>query len=183
MGGDRFDRGQDRMHTGDIAALGAASRTRSRFACRPDERRARTDQGAGTRSAGTAPGQRDPAQGLSVFCPGGARPPVQAMKAFIDENKGIYGVEPICKVLPIALSTYYMHSARQADASKAPPRVQRDAVLGEAIRRVWEENFRVYGVRKVWRQLRREGQAAARCTVERLKIGRASCRERVEVSG
>jgi len=90
------------------------------------------------------------------------------MKAFIDENKGIYGVEPICKVLPIALSTYYMHSARQADASKAPPRVQRDAVLGEAIRRVWEENFRVYGVRKVWRQLRREGQAAARCTVERL---------------
>ena len=90
------------------------------------------------------------------------------MKAFIDEHKGTYGVEPICKVLPIAPSTYYTHAARQADPAKAPPRVQRDALLGEAIRRVWEENFRVYGVRKVWRQLRREGQAVARCTVERL---------------
>ena len=90
------------------------------------------------------------------------------MKAFIDENKGAYGVEPICKVLPIAPSTYYTHAARQADSAKAPPRVQRDAVLSDAIRRVWEENFRVYGVRKVWRQLQREGQPAARCTVARL---------------
>ncbi len=90
------------------------------------------------------------------------------MKAFIDENKGTYGVEPICKVLPIAPSTYYEHAVRQRDPGKAPPRVRRDAVLSEAIRRVWEENFRVYGVRKVWRQLAREGEQTARCTVARL---------------
>lgn len=90
------------------------------------------------------------------------------MKAFIDENKGNYGVEPICKVLPIAPSTYYEHAARQRDPAKAPPRVQRDTALSEAIRRVWEENFRVYGVRKVWRQLAREGEQTARCTVARL---------------
>ncbi len=95
------------------------------------------------------------------------------MKAFIDENKGSYGVEPICKVLPIAPSTYYVHAARQADPSLAPPRAQRDAVLCEDIGRVWTENKQVYGVRKVWRQLRREGQGVARCTVERLmgKLG------------
>lgn len=90
------------------------------------------------------------------------------MKAFIDEHRRVYGVEPICKVLPIAPSTYYTHAARQADPERRPPRVLRDEVLSGHIRRVWEENFQVYGVRKVWRQLRREGIAAARCTVERL---------------
>lgn len=90
------------------------------------------------------------------------------MKAFIDENKGTYGVEPICKVLPIAPSTYYEHAARRAEPGKAPPRVHRDATLSEHIRRIWEENFRVYGVRKVWRQLLREGIRVARCTVARL---------------
>ncbi|MGH8116976.1 MAG: IS3 family transposase [Rhodanobacteraceae bacterium] len=104
----------------------------------------------------------------AYFCPGGARPPGAAMKAFIDENKGTYGVAPICKVLPIAPSTYYVHTARQHDPDRAPARVRRDAVVRDAIRRVWEENFRVYGVRKVWRQLRREGQPVARCTVARL---------------
>lgn len=90
------------------------------------------------------------------------------MKAFLDENRGTYGVEPICKVLPIAPSTYYVHAARQADPAKVPLRVQRDVTLSEHIRRVWEENFRVYGVRKVWRQLLREGLVVARCTVARL---------------
>jgi transposase InsO family protein len=90
------------------------------------------------------------------------------MKAFIDENKGTYGVEPICKTLPIAPSTYYEHAARQRDPAKAPARVQRDVTLSEHIRRVWEENFRAYGVRKVWRQLLREGLKVARCTVARL---------------
>lgn len=90
------------------------------------------------------------------------------MTAFIDEHRDAYGVESICKLLPIAPSTYYMHAARQADPSKAPPRVQRDEQLSGDIRRIWEENFRVYGIRKVWRQLRREGQTAARCTVARL---------------
>jgi len=90
------------------------------------------------------------------------------MKAFIDEHRDAYGVEPICKVLPIARSTYHRHAARQADPRLQPTRVQRDGVLCGQIQRVWEENFHVYGVRKVWRQLLREGIAVARCTVERL---------------
>ena len=90
------------------------------------------------------------------------------MTAFIDEHRSTYGVEPICRVLPIAPSTYYTHAARQADPERQPARWHRDAVLGKQIRRVWEENFRVYGVRKVWRQLLREGVQVARCTVERL---------------
>jgi len=90
------------------------------------------------------------------------------MLAFIDAHRGEYGVEPICKQLPIAPSTYYEHKSRQADPSRLPPRVQRDAELSGSIRRVWDENFRVYGARKVWRELRREGVPVARCTVERL---------------
>jgi putative transposase len=90
------------------------------------------------------------------------------MIAFIDDHRGAYGVEPICKELPIAPSSYHAHAARRADPSKAPPRVRRDAALRGEIRRVWEENFRVYGVRKVWRQLGREGISVARCTIARL---------------
>jgi putative transposase len=90
------------------------------------------------------------------------------MVAFIDDHRGAYGVEPICAVVPIAPSTYYEHKARQADATRMPARAQRDAVLGDEIRRVWQENFAVYGVRKVWKQLNREGITVARCTVARL---------------
>jgi len=87
---------------------------------------------------------------------------------FIDEHRAIYGVEPICRVLPIAPSTYHAHAARRADPGKLSPRLQCDAALNVEIRRVYEENFGVYGVRKVWRQLNREGIAVARCTVARL---------------
>ena len=101
------------------------------------------------------------------------------MKAFIDQHRDAYGrsagnalparrVEPICRVLPIAPSTYRAHAARKADPSRAPARDQRDAVMREEIRRVWNANFQVYGVRKVWRQLSREGMNPARCTVARL---------------
>ena len=90
------------------------------------------------------------------------------MIAFIDEHRAIHGVEPICRVLPIAPSTYHAHVARRADPGKLPARAQRDITLRTEIRRVYEENFRVYGVRKVWRQLLREGIAVARCTVARL---------------
>ena len=90
------------------------------------------------------------------------------MKTFIDDHRDAYGVEPICKVLPIAPSTYYTHAARKADPTLDPPRLRRDAELCVLIRRVWEENFQVYGIRKVWRQLLREGHQVARCTVERL---------------
>ena len=80
----------------------------------------------------------------------------------------MYGVEPICKVLPIAPSTYYEEKARRADPSRLPARAHRDAFLNEEVRRVWEENRMVYGARKVWRQLNRENLPVARCTVERL---------------
>ena len=90
------------------------------------------------------------------------------MIAFIDAHRDVYGVEPICKVLPIAPSTYHAHIARRADPEKLSRRAKRDEALKAQIRRVFEENFRVYGVRKVWRQLAREGIAVARCTVVRL---------------
>ena len=90
------------------------------------------------------------------------------MIAFIDAHRSEYGVEPICAQLPIAPSTYYEHRRRHVDPSHLPLRVQRDGELTGSIHRVWEENFRVYGVRKVWRQLHREGIPVARCTIERL---------------
>jgi putative transposase len=90
------------------------------------------------------------------------------MIAFIDEHRAIHGVEPICRVLPIAPSTYHAHAACRGDPSKRPARAQRDAVLKIEIERVYNQNFRVYGVRKVWRQLGRKGIAVARCTVARL---------------
>ena len=90
------------------------------------------------------------------------------MIAFIDDHREVHGVEPICRVLPIAPSTYHLHAARQADPAKLPPRAKSDAALKIEIRRVFEANFCVYGVRKVWRQLGREGIHIARCTVARL---------------
>ena len=90
------------------------------------------------------------------------------MTSFIDTHREQYGVEPICRELPIAPSTYYESKARDADRSGQPARAHCDAQLHEPIARVWEENYRMYGVRKVWRQLQREGIAVARCTVARL---------------
>jgi putative transposase len=90
------------------------------------------------------------------------------MIAFIEAHRALHGVEPICRVLPIAPSTYHTHAARRADPDKLPARARRDITLKTEIRRVYEKNFRVYGVRKVWRQLLRDGVAVARCTVARL---------------
>jgi putative transposase len=90
------------------------------------------------------------------------------MVGFVDEHRDEYGVEPICAVLPIAPSTYYERKARQADPERVPPRIRRDAVLSEQIQRVWDENYQVYGVHKVWTQLNRESWPVARCTVRRL---------------
>ncbi len=90
------------------------------------------------------------------------------MIAFIDDHRGDYGVEPICKVLPIAQSTYYDHVAKRLDPSRLSARAKRDEAMKVEVHRVFEENFRVYGVRKVWGQLRREGFDVARCTVARL---------------
>jgi putative transposase len=90
------------------------------------------------------------------------------MVSFIDAHRDQYGVESICAQLPIAPSQYYEHKAREADPTRLPPRLQRDRRLVPEIRRIYDENFGVYGVRKVWRQLVRERLTVARCTVQRL---------------
>ena len=90
------------------------------------------------------------------------------MVSFIDLHRGASAVEPICKVPPIALSTYYAHKARTASPALRPERARRDASLAVEIQRVWQENRSVYGARKVWQQFRREGITVARCTVARL---------------
>jgi transposase InsO family protein len=90
------------------------------------------------------------------------------MIAFIDDHREAHGVEPICKVLPIAPSTYHDHLARRADPENLSSRAKRDLALKPVVERVFAENFEVYGARKIWRQMLREGFAVARCTVERL---------------
>ena len=90
------------------------------------------------------------------------------MIAFIEDHRAVHGVEPICKLLPIAPSTYHAHLAKRDDPSKLSDRARRDAALRIEVRRVFDANFRVLGVRKTWRQLRREGFDVARCTVARL---------------
>ena len=90
------------------------------------------------------------------------------MVAFIDQYRATYGVEPICKELPIAPSTYYHHKALEQQPEKRSVRARRDEALSGEIRRVWGESHRNYGARKVWKQLTRESIPVARCTVERL---------------
>lgn len=90
------------------------------------------------------------------------------MMAFIDQHRGRFGVEPLCAVLPISSSSYYDYKSRETDTARQSARWHRDEELKPHIQRVWNENFSVYGVRKVWRQLHREGESVARCTVARL---------------
>ena len=90
------------------------------------------------------------------------------MVGFIDDHRGEHGVELISDVLPIAPSTYYDHLAKRAEPARRSARARRDDELRPEIRRVFEDNWSVYGVRKVWHQLRREGFDIARCTVARL---------------
>ncbi len=90
------------------------------------------------------------------------------MYAFIDAHREAYGVESICRVLEIAPSAYYVYRRRLADATRHTPRAPRDAILRTEITRIYRDNHEVYGVRKVWRQLQRDGTTVARCTVERL---------------
>jgi putative transposase len=90
------------------------------------------------------------------------------MVRFIDDHRDTHGIESICAVVPIAPSTYFRHKTRSADPTRRSARARRDDELRAAIQRVWDDNQQVYGPRKVWRQLRREGVRVARCTVERL---------------
>ena len=93
---------------------------------------------------------------------------MEAMIRFVDAYRDEHGVEPICRVLAIAPSTYHAHARRRENPETAPARVKRDAQLMSEIRRVFDDNFQVYGVRKIWRQMQREGFEVARCTVARL---------------
>lgn len=104
----------------------------------------------------------------SPFRPSGARSPAEEMTTFIDVHREEYGVKPICKVVPIAPSTHYEQKGREEDPSRPPERARRDVALSEEIQRVWEENQKVYGARKAWREFGREGVTVARCTVEGL---------------
>lgn len=90
------------------------------------------------------------------------------MTDFVGRNRSQYGVESICSMLQIAPSTYYEHAARLRDPDRVPERAKSDATLSVEIDRVWRENRQVYGARKVWKQLNREGWPVARCTVARL---------------
>jgi len=90
------------------------------------------------------------------------------MIAFIDDHREAHGVEPICKVLPIAPSTYFDYQAKRTDPAKLSARTRRDMILRPKIDAVFEQNHKVYGARKVWLQMNREGAAVARYTVERL---------------
>ncbi|WP_347887816.1 IS3 family transposase [Nitrosomonas europaea] len=102
------------------------------------------------------------------FRPGGARPRSEEVNAYIDQYRSIYGVEPVCKVLQVAPSAYWRHAARQRYPQLRSARARRDELLMADIGRVWQANMQVYGARKIWYQLQREGVTVARCTVERL---------------
>ncbi|RJG09011.1 IS3 family transposase [Pseudomonas cavernicola] len=104
----------------------------------------------------------------AYFCPGGARPPHQVLRAFVDQHRDRLGVESICRVLRIAPSGYRKHAARLRNPALRSCRARRDEVLIAEIQRVWNANMQCYGAMKVWKQLRRERVDVARCTVERL---------------
>ena len=87
---------------------------------------------------------------------------------FIEDHRDVYGVESICAVVPVAPSTYYLHTARVTDPTQRSARAQQDDHWRTQIQRVFDANHQVYGPRKVWRQLRREDHDVARCTIERL---------------
>jgi hypothetical protein len=97
-----------------------------------------------------------------------ARPALQTMISFIDEHRGVFGVEPICRLVPIAPSTYYENVTKRLDVDRLSSRARSDIGPKIEMRRVFEQNFRVHGVRKVWQQLKREGFDVALCTVARL---------------
>ncbi|WP_407568613.1 IS3 family transposase [Pantoea sp. GABEPS69] len=107
-------------------------------------------------------------QASAYFCPGGARPPLEKIMPLLENLSGEHGVGPVCHELDIAPSTYYWHQQRRKCPERRSSRDKRDAVLIPEIQRVYEENYSVYCVRKVWRQLKREGVGVARCTIERL---------------
>ncbi|UAN16292.1 MULTISPECIES: IS3 family transposase [Enterobacter] len=107
-------------------------------------------------------------QASAYFCEGGVRPSVEKIIPLLDTLSRSHGVGPVCHELDIAPSTYYRHQEQRQHPEKRSLRQQRDDQLKVEIQRVYDENYSVYGVRKVWRQLQREGFSVARCTIARL---------------
>ncbi|MCZ6087475.1 IS3 family transposase [Escherichia coli] len=107
-------------------------------------------------------------QASAYFCEGGVRPPLEKVMPLLDKLRKLYGVGPVCSELHIAPSTYYHCQQQRHHPDKRSARAQRDDWLKKEIQRVYDENHKVYGVRKVWRQLLREGIRVVRCTVARL---------------
>nr|WP_201264576.1 IS3 family transposase [Escherichia coli] len=107
-------------------------------------------------------------QASAYFGEGGVRPPLEKMMPLLDKLREQYGVGPVCSELHIAPSTYYHCQQQRHHPDKRSARAQHDDWLKREIQRVYDENHQVYGVRKVWRQLLREGIRVARCTVARL---------------
>ncbi|UEO32683.1 IS3 family transposase (plasmid) [Escherichia coli] len=107
-------------------------------------------------------------QASAYFGEGGVRPPLEKVMPLLDKLRKLYGVGPVCSELHIAPSTYYHCQQQRHHPDKRSARAQRDDWLKKEIQRVYDENHKVYGVRKVWRQLLREGIRVARCTVARL---------------
>lgn len=117
--------------------------------------------------SGVAPPCRDSARPRRIVL----RSPIEVVKAFIDQHRETYGVEPICTGLPIAASTYRRQAGRQADPTRRSDQAQRDEPLREETQRAWEEeDLQVYGADKVWRQRQREGEQVARGPVERRRL-------------
>ena len=106
---------------------------------------------------------RDPEAGERVLRAGGARPPLEVVIPFVEQHRERLGVEPICKALQVAPSAYWREAARRRDTALCPLRRRCDAALVPEIDRVWRGDLRVYGADKVWKQLRRENLAVARC--------------------
>ncbi|HFV0827013.1 TPA: IS3 family transposase [Escherichia coli] len=107
-------------------------------------------------------------QASAYFGEGGVRPPLEKVMPLLDKLRKLYGVGPVCSELHIAPSTYYHCQQQRHHPDKRSARAQRDDWLKKEILRVYDGNHQVYGVRKVWRQLLREGIRVARCTVARL---------------
>ncbi|HGP2816633.1 TPA: IS3 family transposase [Salmonella enterica] len=107
-------------------------------------------------------------QASAYFGEGGVRPPVEKIMPLVNTLRDEHGGGPVCHELDIAPSTYYRHQQHRRHPERRSQRVQRDDLLKPEIQRVYDENHSVYGVRKVWRQLLREGISVARCTVARL---------------
>ena len=165
LAGDRLGGCEDRTLREHVERLGQEGRGGQRAARWHLKRHGREDEGARAGEPGAAPGERDPPQGGSMFYRGGVRPSVETMVSFTDAHRAEHGVEPICKVLPIAPSTNDDHLLKRAEPARRSAHARRGAALRPEIHRVFDENWQVYGVRKVWRQLGREGIAVALCMV------------------